>query len=87
MYAQKLIVEIVAGDQRRPCPLDWLDSFCMRNFTGQAEFDDTLPTGDGTIEAGFRVSPERLAEAMSAWFSQRGKGRGQPVRIEILPRT
>jgi len=83
IYAQRLFVEIVIGGQRRPCPLEWLDSFCMRNFTGQAEFDDTLPTGDGALEAGFRVSPARLAEAMSAWFTRRGKGEGQPVRVEI----
>ena len=57
----------------------------MRNFTGQAQFDDTLPTGDGTLEAGFRVSPERLAAAMSEWFTQRGKGQGRPVRVEIRP--
>ena len=85
IYTQKLFVEVLIGGQRRPCPLDWLDSFCMRNFTGQAEFDDTLPTGDGTLEAGFRVSPARLAEAMSEWFTRRGKGAGQPVRVEIRP--
>ena len=85
IYAQKLFVEILIGGQRRPCPLGWLDSFCMRNFTGQAEFDDTLPTGDGALEAGFRVSPARLAEAMSEWFTRRGKGEGQPVRVEIRP--
>ena len=83
MYAQKLAVEIIVAGQRRPCPLDWLDSFCMRNFTGEAEFDDTLPTGEGRMEAGLRVSPVRLAEAMGAWFTQRGKGGGQPVRVEI----
>ena len=55
----------------------------MRNFTGQAEFDDTLPTGEGALEAGFRVAPERLAEAMSQWFTRHGKGAGQPVRVEI----
>lgn len=57
----------------------------MRNFTGQAEFDDTLPAGDGTLEAGFRVGPERLAKAMSEWFTRRGKGQGQPVQVEIRP--
>jgi len=55
VYAQKLRVEIVMNGERRPCPLDWLDSFCMRNFTGQAEFDDTLPIAEGLLEAGFRV--------------------------------
>jgi hypothetical protein len=86
VFAQNLRVDVVTGttgtDRR---PLDWLDNFCMRNFTGQAEFDDTLPVATGLLEAGFRVHPERLAEAMSAWFTQRGKGQGQLVRIEIRP--
>jgi hypothetical protein len=83
MYAQKLIVETIIGEQRSPCPIDWLDSFCMRNFTGSAEFDDTLPVADGKIEAGLRISPQRLAQAMSDWFTRRGKGAGQPVRVEV----
>jgi hypothetical protein len=41
----------------------------MRNFTGQAEFDDTLPVAEGLLEAGFRVNPERLAEVMGAWLT------------------
>jgi hypothetical protein len=85
MFARKLHVDVVVGTHRRPCPLDWLDNFCMRNFTGEAEFDDTLPLAEGLLEAGLRVNPERLAEAMSAWFTQRGKGHGQPVRFEIRP--
>jgi len=90
MYARKLRVEIVAGAEPgagtpRPCPIDWLDNFCMRNFTGQAEFDDTLPVSDGLLEAGFRVDPHRLAEAMGAWFTRRGKGGGQPVQVQIRP--
>ncbi len=85
MYARKLKVEIVVGGERRPCPLEWLDSFAMRNFTGSAEFDDALPTGEGQLEAGFRVEPERLAEALSAWLTKRGKGNGEPVRVEIHP--
>lgn len=85
VYARKLRVDVAIGTDRRPCPLDWLDNFCMRDFTGQAEFDDTLPLADGLLEAGFRVQPERLAEAMSAWFTRRGKGQRQPVRIEIRP--
>jgi hypothetical protein len=85
MYAQKLVVEITVEGRRQPCPLDWLDSFCMRNFTGQAEFDDTLPTGDGMLEAGLTVSPERLAAAMSEWFTRRGKGQGREVKVDIRP--
>lgn len=83
LFARKLQAEIVIGDERRPVPLDWLDGFCMRNFTGSAEFDDTLPAGEGTLEAGLRVDTSRLAAAMSAWFSKRGKGNGKPLSIEI----
>jgi len=83
MYARKLQAELVIGDERRPAPLEWLDSFCMRNFTGAAEFDDTLPTGEGRLEAGLAVDPERLARAMSEWFTKRGKGNGQAVTIEL----
>lgn len=83
MYAQKFVVNVIVADQRRPCPLDWLDSFCMRNFTGSAEFDDTLPLAEGKLEAGFRVTPARLAQALGAWLTQRGKGAGQPVRVEV----
>lgn len=72
----------IAGE-RRPVPLDWLDAFCMRNFTGSAEFDDTLPTADGRLEAGLRVDPARLAQSMSEWFTKRGKGNGKPVSIDV----
>ena len=85
MYAQKLKVEIVIAGERRACPLDWLDAFFMRNFTGSAEFDDTLPVAEGEIEAGLRVDPTRLAKAFSAWLTQRGKGQGRPVQVEISP--
>jgi hypothetical protein len=85
MYAQKLKVEIVVGGERRACPLDWLDAFLMRNFTGSAEFDDTLPVAEGQIEAGLRVDPARLAQAFSEWLTQRGKGQGRAVKVEINP--
>jgi hypothetical protein len=83
MYAQKLKVEVVIAGERRACPLDWLDAFLMRNFTGSAEFDDTLPVGEGRIEAGLRVDPARLAHAFSTWLTERGKGQGRPVQVEI----
>jgi hypothetical protein len=83
VYARKLQVEILFEGERRPAPLDWLDSFCMRNFTGSAEFDDTLPTAEGRLEVGLRVDPLRLAQAMSEWFTKRGKGKGKPVSVEI----
>ena len=83
MYARKFTVEMVVGNERRLVPLDWLDSFCMRNFTGSAEFDDTLPTGEGMLEAGLKVDPERLAAAIGEWLTKRGKGNGKPVTVEI----
>jgi hypothetical protein len=83
MYARKLEAHITIAGDRRACPLDWLDSFCMRNFTGSAEFDDTLPTADGSLEVGLRVDPARLAAAMGEWFTKRGKGNGREVLLEL----
>ena len=83
MYAQKLNVELLIAGQRKPCPLEWLDQFCMRNFTNAVEFDDTLPLAEGAVEVSFRVTPERFAESFGAWLTQRGKGEGQPVQVDV----
>jgi len=83
VYARKLQVEVVIDGERRPAPLEWLDNFCMRDFTGSAEFDDTLPSGEGRLEAGLGVDVSRLANAMGEWFTRRGKGSGKHVKIEI----
>jgi hypothetical protein len=83
MYAQKFKVNVVIRGEAKPCPLEWLDQFCMRNFTNAAEFDDTLPVADGKIEASLRLTPERFAEGLSAWLTQRGKGESQPVVVEV----
>jgi hypothetical protein len=83
MYARKLAAEMTIGAERRQVPLDWLDSFCMRNFTGSAEFDDTMPIEDGRLEAGLSVDPARLAAAMSEWFTKRGKGKGKAVIVVL----
>jgi len=83
MYARKLRVEVVVRGERRLCPLEWLDQFCMRNFTNAVEFDDTLPLGDGIVETSFRVTPEHFAESLGAWLTQRGKGEGQALRVEV----
>ena len=83
VYAQKFIVEVIVRGERRACPLEWLDQFCMRNFTNSADFDDTIPIADGRLEASFRLTPERLAEGLAAWLIQRGKGEGQPVQVEV----
>jgi hypothetical protein len=83
MYAQKFKVDVLIRGERRACPLDWLDQFCMRNFTNSADFDDTLPLSDGNVEASFRLTPKRFAEGLAAWLTQRGKGEGQPIKVEV----
>lgn len=85
MYAQKFKVDVVIRGQGRACPLDWLDQFCMRNFTNSADFDDTLPVADGKVQASFRLTPERFAEGLGAWLTQRGKGEGEPVVVRVSP--
>ena len=73
MFAQRLSVKrIDAEGARHPCPVKWIDSFAMRNFTNDAIFDDTLPLGDGMLEAGSRVPLGRLQEAMEDWFRRKG---------------
>ena len=83
MFARKFQVEIIVDGEKRPCPLEWLDSFAMRNFTRSAEFDDTLPAGDGRLETGLRVDPNRLCQALDEWFNARGMGKGKRVQVQI----
>jgi hypothetical protein len=73
MFARKLRVERVdAAGERHACPVKWIDNFAMRNFTNDAVFDDTLPAGDGLLEAGHRVPLDRLQVAMEDWFRRKG---------------
>lgn len=83
MYARKLKVHVKIGEEERACPLDWLDSFCMRDFTRSGAFDDTLPAGDGELEASFRVDAQALAAALADWLTRRGKGNGRRVQVRI----
>jgi hypothetical protein len=71
MFARKIRVEYEDAGQRHPCPQKWLDSFAMRNFTNDSVFDDTLPTGDGTMEIGSRVPLDRLRADMEDWFRRK----------------
>ena len=71
MFARKIRVQYEEVGERHPCPLKWLDSFAMRNFTNDQVFDDTLPTGDGALEIGARVPLERLRDAMEDWFRRK----------------
>lgn len=72
MYARKIKVEYEDAGERKPCPIKWLDSFSMRNFTNDQIFDDSLPVSDGVIEVGARVSLEKLKTAMEDWFERKG---------------
>jgi hypothetical protein len=83
MFAQKLQVDVLIRGKRQSCPLAWLDQFCMRNFTNSADFDDSLPVSEGIVETSFRLTPERFADGLAAWLTQRGKGEGQPVKVEV----
>jgi hypothetical protein len=71
MFARKIRVEYEQAGQRHACPLKWLDSFSMRNFTNDQVFDDTIPTGDGEMEVGARVPLERLRVSMDDWFRRK----------------
>jgi hypothetical protein len=72
MFARKIRVEYEEAGERKPCPLKWLDSFSMRNFTNDQVFDDTIPAGDGLMEIGTRVPLERLQASMEDWFRRKG---------------
>jgi hypothetical protein len=71
MFVRKIRVEYEENGQRQACPLKWLDSFSMRNFTNDQVFDDTIPAGDGRLEIGSRVPLERLRAAMEDWFRRK----------------
>jgi hypothetical protein len=72
MFSRKIRVEYEQDGVLHPCPLKWLDSFSMRNFTNASIFDDTLPSADGQMEIGERVSLDSLKEAMEDWFRRKG---------------
>jgi hypothetical protein len=73
MFIRRITVERIDAQGRSlPCPLRWIDSFAMRNFTNDAIFDDTLPAADGLLEAGLRVPLEQLQAAMEDWFRRKG---------------
>jgi hypothetical protein len=72
MFARKIRVEYREyGGPAKTCPMKWLDSFAMRNFTNATAFDDTLPLGDGEMEIGNGVPLEQLREAMEDWFRRK----------------
>ena len=84
MFVRRLSIQrIDSAGERHPCPIHWIDNFAMRNFTNDAVFDDTLPVGDGLMEAGRRVLFDRLQPAMEDWFSRKGYLKANE-RLEVL---
>lgn len=83
MFALRLHIDrIDAEGEAHPCPIRWIDSFAMRNFTNDAVFDDTLPIADGLMEAGYRVPIDRLQSRMEDWFRRKNYiGPGEHLRI------
>lgn len=88
MFVRRIAVESVdATGVAAPCPIKSIDSFCMRNFTNDAVFDDTLPIADGLLEAGFRVPLQLLEERMTDWFQRkRYLAEGTTLRVTELGR-
>jgi hypothetical protein len=72
VFARKIHVEYEENGRRIPCPLKWLDSFSMRNFTNASVFDDTIPIADGRMEIGAHVPLDQLKAAMEDWFQRKG---------------
>ena len=87
MFVRRLSIQHVDCEGvRHACPLRWIDSFAMRNFTNDAIFDDTLPIADGLLEAGNRVPLPRLQVAMEDWFRRKGYLKPQDrLEVEELP--
>jgi hypothetical protein len=71
MFARKIRVEYEQNGERHACPMKWMDSFSMRNFTNATVFDDTLPVSDGLMEIGAKVPTVALHDAMEDWFRRK----------------
>lgn len=82
MFARKIQVEVLDPDGPKPCPLAWLDSFCMRSFTGRSAYDETLPVADGQLEASLRVDLEALRADMEDWLTRKFGG-GKAVKLRL----
>ena len=83
MFARKIQVEILEAQGPKACPVAWLDSFCMRSFTGPQAFDETLPVADGQLEVGFQVDLDALRTDLEDWLSRKfGGGRQVKLRLE-----
>jgi hypothetical protein len=85
MFARKIQVDVLEAAGPRPCPIAWLDSFCMRSFTGRSAFDETLPVSDGRLEASLRVDLDALRADMEDWITRKF-GEGKHIELRLLER-
>ena len=83
MFLHLFRVERLSLDgEAHPVAIRQIDNFCMRNFTNDAVFDDTLPVADGLLEVGSLVPLDRLHTAMEAWFRRKGYlAAGEQLRL------
>ncbi len=82
MFARRLRIEIKEDAGVRLCPLEWLDRFFMRHFTGLSALEDTLPTAEGRLEAGFNVDLDFLHQNFEDWLrGHKMLGPGAQLRI------
>jgi len=85
MFSRQISVRYQNHGEFQPCPIKWLDSFSMRNFTNDSIFDDTLPVSDGVMRVGSRVPLDRLKEAMEDWFRRKSYlGKEQGLAVEEI---
>ena len=83
MFAKRLWLILREGREERAVPKAWLDQFFMRNFTGYGAFDETLPVGDGELEAGSSVEVEEVRRRFEEWL--RGRKMISPgCRLEVI---
>ncbi len=82
MFARKIQVEVLEPHGPKACPLAWLDSFCMRSFTGPSAFDETLPVADGELEVSRRVDLVTLQAGLEDWLTRKF-GEGKAVRLRL----
>jgi hypothetical protein len=82
MFARKIRAEILELKDPCACPVDWLDSFCMRSFTGRSACDETLPVADGLWEVSFQVGVAALRADMEDWLTRKF-GAARQVRLRL----
>jgi hypothetical protein len=88
MFARKIRVEYEDQGRRLACPMKWMDSFSMRNFTNASAFDDTLPVADGMMEIGSHVTIAELRNSMEDWFRRKSYlPKDAPLLVTEVPRS